>query len=212
MGRNGSGKTTLLRIAAGVLRADRGTVLLDDVRQRRVRLSRLARAGLTYLPQEGLLVRGYRVGDHVRAVHRCRPLERYDDVLAASGLRSLLDRRVEELSKGERVRASLSVALLCRPTVLLADEPLTGLDPRDQEELGRTLRRAAESGVAVVVSGHDATVLFSIVDDVVWLVAGSTRPLGGPAEAVLDDDFRRGYLGPAAEGSQPPAGPGVPSV
>ncbi len=71
-------------------------------------------------------------------------------------LADLMQQRVYSLSGGERVRVSLALAFARLPKVLVADEPVVGLTPIDQEMLGQALRRVAARGTAVVTSGHDA--------------------------------------------------------
>jgi ABC-type branched-subunit amino acid transport system ATPase component len=91
---------------------------------------------------------------------------------------------------------SIALAIARRPTVLLADEPLVGLAPVDQEFLAGLLRAMANEGVAVVTTGHDTPVLLSASDVIVWSVAGTTHYLGSPADARRHHQFRREYLGP----------------
>jgi len=196
MGRNGSGKTTLMRIAAGELRADYGVVsFFGDVRERHT-LAGLARMGLMYLPQEQLPAPGYTVRDHVRAVAVTFGEDWVDEAIEETRLGALMDHRVEVLSGGERMRVSLGLAFARRPTVLIADEPLVGLAPKDQEQIARALRRLARSGVAVVTSGHDAQALLDISDVVLWSVAGTTHHIGSAEDALRHEQFCREYLGP----------------
>ncbi len=200
LGRNGSGKTTLLRIAAGELRAEQGTVsLLGGGRERRS-LARAARAGLMYLPQNQLVVPRCRVRDHFSALRSVFESARVEDALAEARVDRFLNQRVASLSRGERVRVSLALALARRPVVLIADEPLVGLAPQGQELFGSLLRVLASRGTAVVTSGHDTRVLLSISDVILWSVAGTTHHLGSPSDALVHTQFRREYLGPGFSG------------
>jgi ABC-type multidrug transport system ATPase subunit len=207
LGRNGSGKTTLMRIAAGLLRPDQGMVSFLGVPYERHSLARLARAGLMFLPQEPLGVPAYRVRDLFLSVERTFATGEWTAAVSATRVESLLDQRVASLSRGEKVRVSLGLALARRPLVLITDEPLAGLAPKDQEDMARLLRGLAADGTAVVTAGHDARVLLAASDVVIWSVAGTTHYLGSPAEAVAHWQFRREYLGPAyvvdPPGSQP---------
>jgi ABC-type multidrug transport system ATPase subunit len=196
LGRNGSGKTTLMRVAAGVLRADRGVVSFLGRASERPSLHRMARLGLMYLPQTQPLVPGFRVRDHFRAVASAFGSGGAADAIQECRVGSLMDLRVADLSPGERVRTSLALAFARSPRVLIADEPLVGLAPTDQEFFGHLLRRLAAQGTAVVTSGHDARVLLEISDVIIWSVAGTTHYLGSPNEALAHAQFRREYLGP----------------
>ena len=205
LGLNGAGKTTLMKIAAGVLRPDYGVVsVFGDVRERHY-LPHLARSGLMYLPQEQLVSPAYRVRDHVRALATTFGCDGVGEAMSEMRVEDLLDHRVKALSGGERMRVSLALALARAPKVLIADEPLVGLSPHDQEALGDSLRGLAASGTAVVTCGHDARVLLRISDVILWCVAGTTHHLGTPTETLAHDQFRREYLGPSfdADGESP---------
>lgn len=206
LGRNGSGKTTLMRIAAGLLRPDQGVVSFMGNAGDRHTLARLARKGLMYLPQEPLGVPAYRVSDLFASVERTFATGGTKEAIAAAGLEALQAQRVAALSRGERVRVSLGLALARRPLVLIADEPLVGLSPKNQETVARLLRGLCAQGTAIVTSGHDTHALLSFTDVVIWSVAGTTHHLGSPAEAVAHWQFRQEYLGPLFQ-VDPPAPP-----
>lgn len=194
-GRNGSGKTTALRIAAGRLRPHWGTVRFRGRLWDRPRLHRLAREGLMYVPQEGILVRDWVVRDQVLLLTTTSRsgirvwAERW-------GLGPYLDREPRTLSGGERNRVGVALAVLRKPVCLLLDEPLTGAAPQDRELVARMIGYLADRGTAVLVTGHEAHDLLSLADRVLLLVAGGTRDLGHPDDAVSDPAFRREYLGP----------------
>lgn len=199
LGRNGSGKTTLMRIVCGDLTADQGTIWIDGTVAPRTRLHLLARRGLMYLPQEQIVVPGLTVGEHFAALRAAFPSVadgHVNDAMEEAGLTPLLDQPAASLSRGERTRLCLGLAMARRPRILVADEPLVGLAPRDQDAFGALLREMADDGTAVLTSGHDTRVLLRISDAVIWSVAGSTCHLGPPDEARRHPRFRREYLGP----------------
>ncbi len=200
MGRNGAGKTTLIKIAAGWLRADYGVVHFNGIVTERPRLARLAQAGLFYIPQEQLLSPTFTVQQHIEAVAARFGSTDVEHAVEATRLGGVLPQRASELSGGERMRASLALGLVRRPTCLIIDEPFRGVSPLDQEILSTALRRQAESGVAVVTSGHDTRPLLALSDSIIWCVAGTTHHIGTPAEAVKHRQFVREYLGPSHSG------------
>jgi ABC-type multidrug transport system ATPase subunit len=196
LGCNGSGKTTLMRIACGRLRADYGMVRFGDYGRERPRLAELARLGLMYVPQDQLLDNGYSVAQHLAfVVHRFGSF-RLEEAIDRLRLSELLDLRPWQLSGGERMRASLALAVVRGPRCLVVDEPLVGLAPLDSELLVRTLRAIADGGCAVVTSGHSARELLGLSDSVIWCVAGTTHHLGSPEQAIAHTQFVREYLGP----------------
>ena len=195
LGRNGCGKTTLVRAALGLGRRDFGVVHFADRVWERPSLPTLARNGLFYLPDRGLLSWRRTVAWHVESLRRFvgRPL----DVSDASelGVESLLERRAKTMSGGERRRAEVSIALMRRPTCLIADEPLSEVGPKDRELVASGLRALAARGCAILVTGHEVDDLLRLADLVVWMVGGTTHWLGSPSDAMHHPEFRIQYLG-----------------
>jgi ABC-type multidrug transport system ATPase subunit len=195
LGRNGCGKSTALRIAVGQVHADYGSVRFAGETFLRPRLHRLARRGLFYLPERGLLAWTRTVGEHLDLVggrfgHDATP------VIELLQLGPLLDALPATLSTGERRRADIALALLREPVCLLADEPLQGIAPRDVELICAALRALAGRGTGVLVTGHEVRALLELADEVIWMTAGTTHALGSPVQAAAHDQFRREYLGP----------------
>jgi len=200
MGRNGSGKTTLMRIAAGTLRGDHGVVIFGDYASERPDTATMARRGLFFVPQEQMLAHGFTVRDHLRAVAATHGAGSTDEAVERLDIGHVLDQTRTQISGGERMRASLALALVGRPTCLLIDEPLARIAPKDQETLMGALRALADQGTAVVTSGHDVRPLLELSDSIIWCVAGTTHHLGGPREAGEHAQFVREYLGPRGAG------------
>lgn len=195
-GRNGAGKTTLLQIASGLVRADQGFVRFRGELIERPRLHRMARRGFFYLPHRGLLIGRWTVRTHLESAGSGDVGDLPEDLR----LRELLGRRVEELSGGERRRVALGVMLAADPECIAADEPFRGLAPKDVRRVGRHLRRLAQRGSGLIVTGHEVQEVFRVADEVTWLDGGSSRYLGTPSDARQVDAFRRRYLGEASTG------------
>lgn len=213
LGRNGSGKSTLLRCALGLLRAETGSVRWRGRATLRPRVARMAREGLCFVPDAGLAVPGRRVHAHLAALAAAFPEARRLTDLDPLDVSPLLESRVRDLSGGERRRVELTLGLLRNPLCLIADEPLTGLAPADQQRAVRALRDAAGRGAAVLITGHEVELLMQAADEVVWITAGGTRVMGSPEQAWRHPEFVRDYIGRRARtelrtGSKPhPAGP-----
>ena len=195
LGRNGAGKSTLLKIAAGWIQPDTGIVRWAGRTSAAVSLPQLAAVGLFYLPDHDLLSPAFSVREQLEMIRRQFDGLSPDEAAARVDVASHLDERPTALSGGELRRAELAAVLVRRPLCLLADEPYRGIAPRDAEALTGVLRGLAESGVAVVVTGHEVPTLLDAADHVTWCVSGTTYELGSPACAMRDDRFRREYLG-----------------
>lgn len=194
-GRNGTGKSTLLKIAAGWLQPDSGVVHFNGRAYLRATLPSLARRGLFYLPDHDLLVPSLSVRRQLELLRRRFGGGDVTEALDSTGVDAVADERPPALSSGELRRAEFAAALVRRPLCLLADEPLRGVAPRDAALLMSVLRRLADDGCAVVITGHEIAELIAGSDQVTWCVGGMTYELGSPESAMTHDGFRRDYLG-----------------
>jgi iron complex transport system ATP-binding protein len=114
--------------------------------------------------------------------------------MQAADVLEFSDRRVTELSGGERSRVALARALAVEAPVILADEPTSSLDPRHQIDVMKTLRAAVDKGALVIVVTHDLGLAARFADTVLVMAEGRLVSQGAPAEAlseqVVADVFR----------------------
>jgi iron complex transport system ATP-binding protein len=187
LGPNGAGKTTLLRAALGLTRLASGRALLSgrDV----AGLGAGERASLVaYLPQERRLawsLAAWRIAslgavDRPPALARAAALQ----ALARVEMSGLADRGVLDMSGGERARVLLARLLATRAPLLVADEPVAGLDVEAQFHTLDLLREEADAGRAVVVTLHDLTLAARACDRVVIIDKGRMVADGSPADTL----------------------------
>ncbi len=202
IGANGAGKTTLLRALAGLLPLARGTIALDGRPLAHLPRRQLAQT-VAYLPQGGashwpvsvetlaMLGRLPHLGPWRGPGERDR--RAVETALAACDVTQFRDRTLDTLSGGERARVLIARALASEPRVLLADEPVAGLDPGHQLDVMATLRRlaAAEAGIVVVV--HDLTLAARFCDRLVLLDAGRVAAAGPPRAVLSSENLARCY-------------------
>lgn len=176
VGPNGAGKTTLMLVLATLLTPDRGTMRIEGLDP--VRDTREVRRRVGWMPDgfgtwDALTVR--EVLAFVCAAYEMTPAtarERTDEVLDLLHLGDLADRRARVLSRGQRQRLGLARALVHHPSVLLLDEPASGLDPRSRIELRDVVRGLAARGCTVLVSSHILTELEEMADRSVVVEGG----------------------------------------
>jgi ABC-2 type transport system ATP-binding protein len=176
IGPNGSGKTTLLLMLATLLVPDQGAIRIDGLDP--VTQPTEVRARIGWMPDgfgtwDALTVR--EVLHTVAAAYRIPPdraRARTDELLATVHLEDLGDRRARVLSRGQKQRLGLARALINDPSVLLLDEPASGLDPRSRIELRDILRSLAAQGKTVLVSSHILTELQEVADRAVIVARG----------------------------------------
>jgi iron complex transport system ATP-binding protein len=203
VGPNGAGKTTLLRALAGLL-PSQGEVTVGGDRLSSLSLRERARR-FAYLPQGHVVHWPLPARDIValgRIPHGATDPARLSSKDAEAVLRAMQatevvefgDRRVTELSGGERSRVALARVLAVEAPVILADEPTASLDPRYQIDVMKNLRHAADGGVLVIVVTHDLGLAARFADTVLVLSEGRLVAQGSPAEAlseqIMADVFR----------------------
>ncbi len=220
VGANGAGKTTLLRSALGLLKLETGRAELSG--QDVSTLSDPERARhVAYLPQErkvGWNMSAWRVAS-LGAV-TSSPAEarrRAQAALIRVGLAGLEDRGVLEMSGGERARVLLARLLVAEAPLLVADEPVAGLDPDAQLLTLEILRDAAANGSAVVLTLHDLGLAARFCDRLVVLSRGKVVADAEPADALtpciladafaLDGGLEIGRHGPTLAAQRLPRGP-----
>lgn len=196
LGRSGAGKSTLMKIAAGWDSADSGVVRMNQHVRLRWTPSALARLGVFYLPDAGALSSALTVGAQLEMIAERFPGgDTPQRAMGRLGVERFAGSRPYMLSGGEQRRAEVAAIFVRRPRVLLADEPLRGIAPIDQERILQAFRALAADGCAVVLTGHDVSALLDGADHVTWCTSGTTYELGAPAKALAHEGFRRDYLG-----------------
>ncbi|MDP3747105.1 MAG: ABC transporter ATP-binding protein [Phenylobacterium sp.] len=202
LGPNGAGKSTLLACLAGLRKPLSGHVRLDDVGL--LAMAPRARARrIGFIPQtpeiawavEARILVGLGrtpfIGASGLSLEDAAAIDR---AMAAAGVEALADRDVTTLSGGERGRVLIARALAGDPEWLLADEPLTGLDPGHQLDAGGLFRAMAhDQGRGVVLTLHDLSLAARIADRIVVMAEGRILADGPPVEALSPEVLAAAY-------------------
>jgi lipopolysaccharide export system ATP-binding protein len=201
LGPNGAGKTTTFYMLAGLLPADEGQVFIDGRDVTSLPIFQRARLGMGYLPQESSIFRGLTVEQNIRAVletledHDDERDATLDDLMAEFGITHLRNTPSVSLSGGERRRLEIARALAARPTFLLLDEPLAGIDPIALGEIRDLIAHLKTHGIGVLITDHNVRETLDIVDRAYIIHDGTVLMEGTPDEVVQHSGVRQVYLG-----------------
>ena len=201
LGPNGAGKTTVFYMITGLVRPDKGGILLDGHEVTHLPMYRRARLGIGYLPQEASIFRGLSVEDNILAVLE---VSEPDKDRRRAELESLLDefdiKRLRKapsiaLSGGERRRCEIARALAGHPSFMLLDEPFAGIDPIAVGDIQDLVHHLKQRGIGVLITDHNVRETLGLIDRAYIIHSGHVLTEGLPEEIVENPDVRRYYLG-----------------
>ncbi len=203
LGCNGAGKSTLIRALLGYLSLTGGRVLLDGRElatypdaERAQQIAYLAQGHDIHwpLPVEQVVNLGRLPHRYAWSKITAADQQAIDRALRQAGIEHLIGRTVDTLSGGERARVLLARALAGEPRILLADEPLAGLDPAYQLRILALLRDLARQGLAVAVVLHDLALAGRFCDHLILLHQHAVLS-DGPPDQVFTDAYLQSAFG-----------------
>ena len=204
IGPNGAGKTTLFNVITGLEKPAQGRVRLGGADLSGMAPHRRARLGMARTFQRLEVFGSLSVRDNILtgaefhrswSRHAEDPASVTEEILDRVGLRAVADLRVDAIPTGMARLVELGRALATRPRLLLLDEPGSGLDENESEDLGRLLIELGEAGVAVLLVEHDVDLVMRISRTVFVLDFGRIIASGSPSEVQADPHVRAAYLG-----------------
>ncbi len=202
LGPNGAGKTTCFYMIVGLIGADAGAILLDDIDLSTMPMHERARRGVGYLPQEPSVFRTLSVEDNLLAVLELRPglgrkqqRDEMEALLADLQIAHVRNQKGQSLSGGERRRVEIARALAAKPRFMLLDEPFAGVDPISVGEIQRIVAHLKDRGIGVLITDHNVRETLGICDRAYILHAGTVLAEGKPADILANQRVRDVYLG-----------------
>ncbi len=201
LGPNGAGKTTCFYMITGLVRPDVGQIMLDGEDITRLPMYRRARLGIGYLPQEASIFRGMTVEQNILSVLEITERDpgnrqaMLDELLAEFSITHLRQAEGITLSGGERRRVEIARALASKPSFMLLDEPLAGIDPIAVDEVRNLVKHLKDRGIGVLITDHNVREMLETVDRAYIMHDGSVLMEGTPQEIVKNEEVRRVYLG-----------------
>jgi branched-chain amino acid transport system ATP-binding protein len=216
IGPNGAGKTTCFNAICGLQALNGGQITFDGGDMTGLRPHRRARLGIARTFQRLEIFGSLSVRENVLAAAEIRrrwsrdrsdASANADGVLNLVGLTHLAGRPADTLPTGQARLLELARALATRPRLLLLDEPSSGLDDTESEELGDLLCQLAEAGMGVLLVEHDMGLVMRICSSINVLDFGTVLMVGSPADVRADERVRAAYLGTVDDPEEPAAAP-----
>ncbi|MGD9781621.1 MAG: LPS export ABC transporter ATP-binding protein [Kiritimatiellia bacterium] len=203
LGPNGAGKTTCFYMITGLVRPTRGHVYFKNRDVTRFPMFRRARMGLGYLAQEPSIFRNLTVEENVMAILETLPLggrerrRRLDYLLEELKIGYLAKQKAYTLSGGERRRLEITRALVTDPSLILLDEPFSGVDPLAVYDVQQIIRDLKQRGLGILITDHNVRETLSVVDRAYVIYSGEVLTQGTREFLVNDPQAREKYLGKA---------------
>jgi iron complex transport system ATP-binding protein len=202
IGPNGSGKTTLLKIIGGILKPLTGAVKIFQEPINKIPLLVRARI-LSYVPQESYFAVNFSVlevvllGRHPYLKPMARPRAHDIEIalhcLEITGALPLKDRKINELSSGERQRVVLARALASEPKILLLDEPTAFLDIKYQVEILKILKELNSKGLTIIFLTHDLNLAVLVAQRILVLSDRNIVDCDLPDKIINEDLLEKVY-------------------
>lgn len=209
LGRNGAGKTTSFRMTIGMITPEAGQVIFNGQDVSRLPMYQRAQRGMGYLSQEPSIFQRLTVEENLMAILEFRPLnraqrkQRAEELMAQFGLTKLRTQDARTLSGGERRKLEIARSLITEPSLILLDEPFSGVDPIAVEDLQREIRTLRDTQkIAMLVTDHNVHHILAVCDRVYVIFDGTVRAEGTPREIINNDMVRKLYLGSTFKGDE----------
>ncbi len=203
LGPNGAGKTTTFYMVVGLVKPNKGQILLDGQDISAWPMNIRAKAGIGYLPQEASIFRKLTVEDNIKLVLQMNDKltenekkRKLEELLDEFGVTRLRNYSAVSLSGGERRRVELARALAASPDFILLDEPFTGIDPIAIGEIKDNIRKLSEDkGLGVLITDHNPKATLSITDRAYVIFDGKIKIQGRSQDVAVDPVAKEFYLG-----------------
>ena len=201
LGPNGAGKTTSFYMMVGLVRPNGGRVIFRGEDVTNLPMHQRARMGMGYLPQEESIFRKLTVEENLLAILETLSLskkerkERCEELLHQFGITHVARQLALTLSGGEKRRLTIARSLVTRPSLLMLDEPFSGVDPIAVADVQQIISKLRKSGLGILITDHNVRETLSIVDRAYLIFEGRVETQGSKEFLVNDPVARRVYLG-----------------
>ena len=202
LGANGAGKTTTFYMIVGLVRPEKGQVLLDGQDITKIPMHKRSLRGLGYLPQEPSIFKKLTVEENIyilweiiKTIPPAQYEARLEELLGEMGLLHLRKARGFELSGGEKRRVEIVRALATDPSFILLDEPFAGIDPIAVAEIQEIIKKLRAKNLGIIITDHNVRETLSITDRAYIIHEGKLLLSGDSQQIASDPTARKFYLG-----------------
>jgi len=208
LGRNGAGKTTSFRMIMGMVTPNSGSVIFEGRNITKLQMYKRARLGIGYLSQEPSIFQRLSVRDNLYAILETMSItkaqrnRKADMLIERFALTEVANSQGRFLSGGERRKLEIARAMVTDPSLILLDEPFSGVDPIAVQDLQYEIRRLVDSGVSILVTDHNVERTLEVVDKAYIIDHGRVIGAGPPAEIIRNEIVRKSYLGNTFTGDE----------
>ena len=201
LGPNGAGKTTCFHILTGLIKPNKGNIFIDGTEITNFPIYIRSKLGIGYLPQEPSVFRGLTVEENLMSIleytepdksHRINFLE---DLLKDF---SLIEKRKDnsmKLSGGQRRRVEIARTLCTKPSFILLDEPFTGIDPLQLNEIKTLIKSLKQRNIGVLITDHNVREALTVMDRAYIIHQGNVLMHGKPKDIINNKLVKKVYLG-----------------
>ncbi|HUT66187.1 MAG TPA: LPS export ABC transporter ATP-binding protein [Spirochaetota bacterium] len=201
LGPNGAGKTTSFYMIVGFIKADEGTIRLNEEDITHVPMFRRALMGIGYLAQESSVFKKLTVEQNIMAILENTSLsskerkKKMDCLIDDLGIAHVRKQKAYTLSGGERRRTEIARALATEPKFLLLDEPFAGVDPIAVFDIQGIIGQLKDKGLGILITDHNVRETLRITDRAYIMNEGEILVSGSSEDLVNNEEAKRIYLG-----------------
>ena len=201
LGPNGAGKTTAFYIAAGLMFPNQGKVLISDKDVTNEPMHARANLGLGYLPQESSLFTDLNVEDNLFGIAELLKLDqehkikKVTKIIDEFNLSKILQTKGRMLSGGQRRKVEIARTLICKPQIMLLDEPFAGIDPIAVGEIKELLLEISKKNISILITDHNVRETLSLCNKAIILSNGTVIAEGNEESLKQNTHVQKEYFG-----------------
>ncbi len=208
LGRNGAGKTTTFRMVMGMIVPDEGSVVFEGTEVTKLPMYKRARLGMGYLSQEPSVFQRLTVQENLIAILETMSMtgaqrkQKAEELIERFSLTEVAQSQARFLSGGERRKLEIARAMVTNPSLILLDEPFSGVDPIAVEELQTEIRRLVAGGVSILITDHNVERTLEVSDKAYIIDHGKVIAEGAPRDIIQNEMVQKSYLGNTFKGDE----------